>query len=124
MNYYSTYLKYFEKHKNILIEDYICIKPGDIKELVKNNKYEKTKYFVILGEWIDKTYGSFNSSPDNKFINNICLISHFPIIKMAGTKFYVAAIHHQSIGMNPDNFTNKTVNALTNYRNRMNSGKY
>ncbi|AYV76648.1 MAG: hypothetical protein Terrestrivirus10_32 [Terrestrivirus sp.] len=32
---------------------------------------------------------------------------------------YVAAIHHQNVGMNPVEFVNKTTNALTNYRNRM-----
>lgn len=37
---------------------------------------------------------------------------------------YVAAIHHQNIGMNPVNFSNQTVNALDNYQNRMHSGNY
>jgi len=37
---------------------------------------------------------------------------------------YVSAIHHQNIGMNPIEFSNNTVDALTNYRDRMHSGYY
>ena len=32
---------------------------------------------------------------------------------------YVAAIHHQNVGMNPVEFAHKTTNALINYKNRM-----
>lgn len=52
-------------------------------------------------------------------------------INVAGTHWhwwasepYVAAIHHQNVGMNPVEFTNKTVDALLNYNNRANSGSY
>jgi hypothetical protein len=52
-------------------------------------------------------------------------------INVAGTHWhwwasepYVAAIHHQNVGMNPIEFSNLTTNALGNYSNRMNSGSY
>jgi hypothetical protein len=32
---------------------------------------------------------------------------------------YVAAIHHQNVGMNPIEFTTKTINALSKYKQRM-----
>ena len=37
---------------------------------------------------------------------------------------YVAAIHHQNVGMNPVEFANKTTNALLRYNNRSTSGNF
>lgn len=82
-------------------------------------------YEMMLPEGISKTPG--NESNAEKYAKELNQLG----INVAGTHWhwwasdpYVVAIHHQNIGMNPVVFVDKTVKALMNYRDRMNSGNY